>query len=461
MPPLIEESRQVETPSLPELVGHTPLVRLPRFEPKPGVAIYAKLEMQNPGGSVKDRAALAMMLAGERSGAFGHGRILLDATSGNTGIAYAMIGAARGHRVRLCVPSNVTPERKRLLQVYGADLVLTDPMEGSDGAIRQARAIYQRDPQRYFYPDQYSNDANWQAHFHSTGVEILEQTAGRITHFVAGLGTSGTFVGTGRRLRQDLPDVKLVSVQPDSPLHGLEGLKHMESAIVPAIYDPKLADIDLRISTDIAHTLVRRLAREEGLFVGPSSGAALAAAIDLASDLKSGIIVAIFPDGGDRYLSDPLWDHPGTSEAPARAEGENEPVRLHLPEAALASIRRHGARVYPNECCGALLGTAPGHVTEAFSLDNTFAEEQRRRRFLVGPEEYRRAEARATETGLQLIGFYHSHPDHPAEPSQFDLDHAWPNLSYIIFSVRQGQPKELRSWRLKADRSAFEEEFVS
>jgi cysteine synthase B len=453
MSQLTAHARHAEGTSLVDLIGRTPLVRLRRFEPRPGVEIYAKLEMQNPGGSVKDRAALAMMLDGERSGRLA-GRILLDATSGNTGIAYAMLGAARGHRVRLCVPANVTPERKRLLQVYGADLVLTDPMEGSDGAIRQARAIYERDPDRYFYPDQYSNDANWQAHYHGTGVEILEQTEGRITHFIAGLGTSGTFVGTGRRLRQELPKVRLVSVQPDSPLHGLEGLKHMESAIVPAIYDRTLADIDARVSTDDAHRLARRLARHEGLFVGPSSAAALSAALQVADDLTAGLIVAIFPDGGDRYLSDPLWD--GESDDENVFEG---PARLRLPEPELHAIRRHGQRIYPDECCGALLGPAPGQVTEAYALDNTFPDNQRRR-FLVGPDEYRRAEKRATETGMMLLGFYHSHPDHPAEPSAFDLEHAWPNMSYIIISVRQGQPKEIRSWRLKADRSRFEEEFL-
>ena len=201
MSQLATEARQTGVSSLTDLIGNTPLVRLPRFEPKAGVEIYAKLEMHNPGGSVKDRAALAMVLDGERTGQLGKGKVLLDATSGNTGIAYAMLGAARGHRVRLCVPSNVTPERKHLLRVYGADLVLTDPMDGSDGAIRQVRAIFEREPHRYYYPDQYSNPANWKAHFDTTGVEILEQTGGRITHFVAGLGTSGTFMGTGRRLR--------------------------------------------------------------------------------------------------------------------------------------------------------------------------------------------------------------------------------------------------------------------
>ena len=456
MAELIVERRET-SPSVVDFIGKTPLVRLPRFEPRAGVEIYAKLEMNNPGGSVKDRAARAMMLDGERSGALGHGKILLDATSGNTGIAYAMLGAARGHRVRLCVPSNVTPERKRLLQIYGADLVLTDPMEGSDGAIRTARAIYERDPQRYFYPDQYSNQANWKAHFNTTGVEILEQTDGRVTHFIAGLGTSGTFVGTGRRLKQDRPDVKLVSVQPDSPFHGLEGLKHMASAIVPSIYDASLADIDARVPTDDAHELTRRLAREEGLFVGPSSGAALHAALQLAGDLTAGVIVAIFPDGGDRYLSDPLWD---VSAEHAREDERGGPIHLRIAEAEMVALRRHAARIYPNECCGALLGPSRGHVTRAFPLDNTFTPEQQRRRFLVGPDEYRRAEIRANDTGLTLLGFYHSHPDHPAEPSQFDLDHAWPNLSYLIVSVRQGQPKEARSWRLKGDRSAFEEEFV-
>ena len=452
-------SELTATPRLPrgasivDLIGGTPLVRLTRFEPRTGVEIYAKLEVRNPGGSVKDRAARAMVLEGERTGQLGPGKVLLDATSGNTGIAYAMLGAARGHRVRLCVPANVSPERKRLLKIYGADLVLTDPMEGSDGAIRQVRAIYEREPGRYFYPDQYSNPANWRAHFDTTGVEILEQTEGRVTHFVAGLGTSGTFVGTGRRLRKEKPDVTLVSVQPDSPFHGLEGLKHMASAIVPGIYDDTLANVNVGVDTDDAHKMTRRLAHEAGLFVGPSSGAALAAAVNVASDLKSGVLVVIFPDGGDRYLSDTLWD-----ELSEDADEAGAPRHVRIPEPQMQAIRRHGSRTFPDECCGALLGPKAGEVTDAFPLDNMFPDSQRRR-FLVGPKEYMLAERRATETGLQLLGFYHSHPDHPAEPSQFDLDHAWPNMSYLIISVRQGQPKEARSWRLKADRSTFEEEF--
>ena len=438
------------------LVGRTPLVRLGRFEPRPGVEIYAKLESQNPGGSVKDRAALAMILDGERTGALQPGRVLLDATSGNTGISYAMLGAARGYRVALCLPANATVERKRLLQAYGAELILTDPMEGSDGAIREARRLYERDPHRYFYPDQYSNPANWRAHYDTTAVEIIEQTGGRLTHFVAGLGTSGTFIGTGRRLREWRPSVRLVSIQPESPLHGLEGLKHMASAIVPAIYDPTLADRDERVATEQAHALVRRLAREEGILVGPSSGAALAACLRVADGVERAVIVTIFPDGGDRYLSEGFWKD-GEGEAAAQKSPESEDATVRVPVDVLDTIRGHAAVAYPYECCGALIGKESGPVDEAFELSNT-TDLERRRRFLIGPDDYRAAEARATQTGGELLGFYHSHPDHPAVPSAFDLEHAWPNLRYVIVSVRAGNPQEARTWRLRDDRSGFAEE---
>ncbi|MGE5243459.1 MAG: PLP-dependent cysteine synthase family protein [Betaproteobacteria bacterium] len=294
--------------SVLDLIGHTPLLRLHRFEGEnPGVELYAKAEWQNPGGSVKDRAAARMILEGEASGALGPGRTILDATSGNTGIAYAMIGAARGYRVRLCLPANASPERKQILGAYGAELVLTDPLEGSDGAIREARRLHAADPDRYFYPDQYNNDANWQAHYDTTGPEIIEQTGGRITHFVASLGTSGTFVGTGRRLRRFSPDIALVSVQPDSPFHGLEGMKHMPSALVPGIYDPDLADENLEVASERAYALVRRLAREAGLLVGLSSGAALAASLEVARRIRRGVIVTIFPDGAEKYLTERFW----------------------------------------------------------------------------------------------------------------------------------------------------------
>jgi cysteine synthase B len=426
------------------LVGRTPLIRLRGFETKPGVELYAKLESANPGGSVKDRAALAMMLDGERRGALVPRRVLLDATSGNTGIAYAMLAAGAGYRVRLCLPGNVTAERTRLLRAYGAEVVLTDPMEGSDGAIREARRIHDADPDRYFYPDQYNNPANWRAHYETTGAEIIEQTNERLTHFVAGLGTSGTFVGTGRRLREWRPSVRLISVQPSSPLHGLEGLKHMASAIVPGIYDPGLADEDAAVTTEEARVLTRRLAEDAGVLAGPSSGAALAACLRLAARIDRGVIVTIFPDAGDRYLSEDFWND----------------SRIRIPADAVASMRRHAEAAYPEECCGALLGSRPGVVSEARALENATSVE-RRRRFVVTPDDFIRAESTAAASGCELLGFYHSHPDHPAAPSQFDLDHAWPNLSYPIISVREGHSTDIRSWRLAVDRSAFHEEWIT
>jgi cysteine synthase B len=291
-----------------DLIGRTPLVRLPHFEREvPGVELYAKAEWQNPGGSVKDRAAFRMITDGEASGRLRPGLTIVDATSGNTGIAYAMVGAARGYNVKLCLPENASPERKLILRAFGAELVLTSPLEGTDGAIREVRRMVAEHPEKYFYPDQYSNDGNWRAHFDTTGPEIIEQTNGRLTHFVAGLGTSGTFVGTTRRLKQFNPAIRTISFQPDSPFHGLEGLKHMESALVPSIYDPSLADEDLRVSTEEAHRLVRRLAREEGLMVGISSGAALAASLAVGRRLTSGVLVTVFPDGAEKYLTEKFW----------------------------------------------------------------------------------------------------------------------------------------------------------
>ena len=312
---LIDKARR----SLAYLIGQTQLLRLRRFERDlGGVELYAKAEWLNPGGSVKDRPAARIVAEGESSGRLTHDRVILDATSGNTGIAFAMVGAARGYRVKLCVPRNVTPERMRILRSYGAELVPTDPLEGSDGAIREARRLYSESPDKYFYADQYSNEANWQAHFDTTGPEIIEQTSGRVTHFVAGLGTSGTFVGTGRRLRQFAKEkgqsITLASVQPSSPLHGLEGLKHMESAIVPRIYDPALADEDLRVETEDAYHVVRRLATEEGILVGLSSGAALHATMQLAAPFREGVFVTVFCDSGERYLTQQFWDKPLKSD---------------------------------------------------------------------------------------------------------------------------------------------------
>jgi cysteine synthase B len=290
------------------LVGRTPMVRLLKFEREtPGVELYAKAEWQNPGGSVKDRAAARMIADGEASGRLRPGLTIIDATSGNTGIAYAMVGAARGYPVKLCLPDNASQERKLILKAFGVELILTDPLEGTDGAIREVRRLVAEAPDRYFYPDQYSNESNWRAHYDTTAPEIIEQTGGRLTHFVAGLGTSGTFIGTGRALRRFNPAIKLISFQPDSPFHGLEGLKHMATAMVPAIYDPALADEDLGVSSEDAYALVRRLAREEGLLVGISSGAALSATLTVARRLQEGVVVTVFPDGAEKYLSESFW----------------------------------------------------------------------------------------------------------------------------------------------------------
>lgn len=278
----------------------------------PGVRVFAKAEWANPGGSIKDRPALRMVLEAQGSGRFKSGAVLLDSTSGNTGIAYAWLGARLGFKVRLAVPGNINPERKRILLAYGAALDLTSPLEGSDGAIRHARALYERDPDAYFYPDQYNNPDNWKAHYHGTGPEIWEQTEGSVTHFVAGLGTSGTFRGVRESLKERNPALRAISVQPDGALHGLEGLKHMETSLLPGIYDPSLSDEELFIGTEEAQALVRRAAREEGLLIGNSSGANLAAALRVAQDLhhagRKATVVTVFPDSGERYLGERFWE---------------------------------------------------------------------------------------------------------------------------------------------------------
>jgi cysteine synthase B len=294
-------------------IGNTPLLRLARLTTDlPGIEIYGKAEYFNPGGSVKDRPALNMMLEGERAGLLTPGKILLDATSGNTGIAYAMLGAVRGYKILLCLPQNASPERKKILRAYGAELILTPADEGSDGSIRKVREVYNSDPDLYFYPDQYGNDANWQAHFKSTGPEIIAQTEGRITHFVTLTGTSGTFMGTTRRLKQDLPHVQCISAQPSNALHGLEGTKHMPSSIVPRIYDDKLADRNVWVETEDAYRMVKRLAREEGILIGISAGGNVTAALQLGKELhaqgKQAVIVTILCDGADKYLSEHFWE---------------------------------------------------------------------------------------------------------------------------------------------------------
>jgi cysteine synthase B len=293
-----------------ELVGNTPLVRLRHItgDLPPAVSVYGKAEFFNPGGSVKDRPALSMIRDGERRGLLRPGKTIIDATSGNTGIAYAWIGAALGYPVRICLPENASPERKRILKAFGVDVVFTSPLEGSDGAQRTAKELVAEDPDRYFYPDQYNNDANWRAHYDGTALEIWEQTGGAVTHFVAGLGTTGTFVGTTRRLKELNPRIACLSFQPDGPLHGLEGMKHLETALVPGIWDPSTPDRELWASTEDAYDMVKRLAREEGVFVGISAGAAVAMALKVARTLTEGMVVTILCDGADKYLSEHFWD---------------------------------------------------------------------------------------------------------------------------------------------------------
>lgn len=290
-------------------VGHTPLIELSRIGSSVApVKIYGKAEWYNPGGSVKDRPALNMIRDGIKTGKLTEDKIILDATSGNTGIAYAMIGAALGYRVTLAVPKNIGSIRQRILEAYGTELVLTDPQFGSDGAIEEAIRIHEANPDRYFYPDQYNNAANWKAHYHGTGPEIIEQTHGAVTHFIAGLGTSGTFMGTSRRLKEHNPAIQVISFQPDSPMHGLEGLKHMPTSIIPRIYDQAQADENRFVRTEDAQSMVKRLAKEEGLLVGPSAGAAAACALEVAREIKQGVVVAILCDSGHKYLDMNFWD---------------------------------------------------------------------------------------------------------------------------------------------------------
>jgi len=309
----IETVPAVQADTIDSLIGNTPLLGFRRITAHlpSDVGVYAKAEWANPGGSVKDRAAAAIIREAEKSGQLTPDKILLDSTSGNTGIAYAMIGAAKGYRIKLFLPENVSPERVSILRAYGVDIVFTDPLEGSDGAIRAVRALATAEPDLYFYADQYNNPANWEAHYYTTGPEIWEQTEGAVTHFVAGMGTTGTLMGTGKRLRLFNPDVQIVALEPDSPFHGLEGLKHMPTAIIPGIYEENFADRHLSISTEETYAMARRLAREEGYLVGISAAAAMIGALQVAEELaergEPGVVVTLFPDNGYKYLTDTFW----------------------------------------------------------------------------------------------------------------------------------------------------------
>jgi cysteine synthase B len=322
----VSREQKSGTVSVLQLIGNTPLLSFKHLKNEVApVEIYAKAEWYNPGGSVKDRAALAMVLDGEKRGLLTHDKILVDATSGNTGIAYAMICAERGYRVQVALPKNASDERKQNLMAYGAELVLTDPHEGTDGAQRYVKALVDAEPDKYFYPDQYNNDANWRAHYETTAMEIWRQTQGRVTHFVTGLGTSGTFMGVTRRLRELNPKIQCISMQPDGPLHGLEGLKHMPTALVPGIYDPGLADDQIEVDTEDAHAMALKLAREEGVLVGVSSGGNMVAAMRVASKIREGVVVTMFCDSASKYLSESFWRSRVTKAVTAETDPDNWP----------------------------------------------------------------------------------------------------------------------------------------
>jgi len=453
--------------SLLEHIGNTPLIRLRRIVAglPPDVEVYIKAEWFNPGGSVKDRAVRAIVEDAEREGRLRPGRTILDSSSGNAGIAYAMIGAARGYPVHLVVPENVSAERKAILRAYGATVQYSNPLEGSDGAIVVARDLARRDPHRYFFADQYNNPSNVRAHYTSTGPEVYAQTAGRITHFVAGLGTSGTIMGAGRYLRERKPEVTIVAVEPDSGLHGIEGLKHMGTAIVPGIYDPAGHDLKVSVPTEAAYAMARRLAREEGILAGQSTGAAVVGALAVAHTLDAGVVVAIGPDGGDRYLSTAMWETP-----PRSAPDDNGFVAVEgrLRDGASVSFRRrfcykrkvdavvlaagHLAAVLsqareeaPEECCGLLLGH--GHRVERVfrgtNIDHSPVT------YNMDPQELYRAHRLMEADGLELTAIYHSHPRTRAYPSGTDIAKAtYPDSFYLIISLQDPACPEVRVFRI-------------
>ncbi len=453
--------------SLLQRIGNTPLLRLHRLTRglPPEVEVYLKAEWFNPGGSVKDRSVLRIIEDAERDGRLTAAHTILDSSSGNAGIAYAMIGAVKGYRVQLFVPENVSDERKRILQALGAEVRYTDPLEGADGAIVAARAAAAADPQRYFFGDQYNNPSNVRAHFETTGPEIVEQTQGRLTHFVAGVGTGGTIVGAGRYLRQTAGAVEIVAVEPDSGLHGIEGLKHMATSIVPGIYDPAVHQRTVQVKTESAYAVARQLARAEGLLVGQSSGAAVLGALAVARGLDAGVVVAVGPDGGDRYLSTALWNGPpdagGAELLPAvsrvmgtGAEGDTAVVTRVSPSASpgivltseqVGTIVAQARAELPHECCGLLAGAARrvGRVFRGTNVDHSPYT------YYMEPKEVLKATMQIEAAGQELLAIYHSHTHTPAYPSPTDIAKAhYPDALYLIISMKDPALPEIRAFRI-------------
>ncbi len=428
-------------------VGNTDLLELTKLNPPGPVRVFAKLEMNNLTGSVKDRPALNMILEAEKNGRLAPGKTILESTSGNTGIALAAIGRAKGYRVKLVVPETVSRERKELLAGFGAEIVLSSGMDGADGAYALANTLYDEDRDIYFKADQYGNPDNPAAHCRTTGEEIWRQTEGRVTHFVAATGTSGTLMGTTRSLKAHNGQIQVFGAQPAEEMHGVEGLKNYAVEMVPAIYQAQLVDGTIRIATQDAYDMTVRLAREEHIFAGPSGGLNVCAALKLAEDLDEGFIVTVLPDSGYRYVSTGLFP--------------DDLFTVFLTSRQIAEITQHTAGGYPHEVCGLLAGRIEENrkvVTRVFSCQN-MNRERARDRFEIDPRQYMAITEDLVDEEA-IVGIYHSHPDHPSRPSPTDLSRAFPVYSYLIVATIGATVSSTRSWTLNEEKGRFEEEFI-
>ncbi len=430
------------------LIGNTPLIEIKKLNKNKNVKVYAKAEWYNLSGSVKDRAAYQMIDDGERLGKLTKDKIILESTSGNTGIALAVIGRLKGYKVKLFMPLNVSEERKKIVKEFGAEVVFTDPLEGSDGALIECEKEYEKHPDKYFKPDQYTNPSNSKAHFIGTGIEIWNQTKGKITHFITGVGTGGTLIGVGRRLKHLNMGIKVIAIEPDNELHGLEGLKHIESSIIPKVYEQCYLDKKIKVKTEDAYDTVKKLAKEENLFLGPSSGAAAVGALETAKKLKKGIVVTIFPDHADRYISKDIL--------------EDEYFSVFIKQKDIDKMNKHLKARYPNEGCGLLLGEIKNNQKFVKEIIETKNINKKRAidRFEIDPKEYKKIDDYAGKKSLNIIGVYHSHPDHPPRPSKTDLGIAQPILSYFIVSIYEGCVMAVRSYKLSEDEKEFKEELI-
>lgn len=431
-----------------KLIGDTPLVEINKIPKNKDIKIFAKAEWYNLSASVKDRAALSMIEEGEKSGGLTKEKTLIESTSGNTGIALAAIAKIKGYRIKLVMADSASEERKRLLEELGAELVLTDAMESSDGAYRESYQIFNREPGRYYKLDQYSNPANPKAHYSGTALEIWEQTKGRVTHFVAGTGTSGTVMGAGKRLKEFNPEIKVIAVEPEEEMHGVEGLKNMRVEMVPSIYEEAFPDEKIYISTEEAYDTALGLAREEHVLVGQSSGLNMAAALRVAEGIEKGLVVTLFPDTGYRYLSKKLFP--------------DEVFDVEIKKGDLEKIHRQVKESYPYEACGLLAGVVHGakkRVNRVFLTENK-NETRANDRYEIDPLEYLQIEKDLPE-GESIIGIFHSHPDHLPRPSKTDLSRAHPVYTYVILSTVGEAVMSTTAWTLDQDGKSFKEEFLN